>query len=134
QASLGPVAQAIAAVKGQYAGTPVAATEPVFGYMAQALGLRVITPIEFQKAIEEGEDPPAAAIAQMEDHIKKRQVKVLIYNVQTVSPITTRLQQVAKQAGVPVVPVSETLPAGKSFQQWVLSELERVRQALGPAR
>jgi zinc/manganese transport system substrate-binding protein len=134
QASLPPLTQAIAAMKGQYAGTPVAATEPVFGYMAQAVGLNVITPIEFQKAIEEGEDPPAAAIAQMEDHLKKHQVRLLIYNVQTVSPITTRVRQVAKQAGVPVVPVSETLPAGKSFQQWMLSELEQIRQALGPAK
>jgi zinc/manganese transport system substrate-binding protein len=132
QASLPPITQAIAALKGQYAGTPVAATEPVFGYMAQALGLNVITPMEFQKAIEEGEDPPAAAIAQMEDHLKKRQVKLLIYNQQTVSPITTRVQQIAKQAGVPVVPVYETLPPGKSFQQWILATLQQVRQALGP--
>ncbi len=134
QASLPPVTQTIAALKAQHAGTPVGATEPVFGYMAQAVGLNVITPMEFQKAIEEGEDPPAAAIAQMEDQLKKHQVKLLIYNVQTVSPITTRVQQLAKQAGVPVVPVSETLPAGKSFQQWVLSQLEQIRQALGPGK
>lgn len=134
ESSLPAVTRAIAAMRGQYAGTPVAATEPVFGYMAQAIGLNVITPIAFQRAIEEGEDPPAAAIAQMEEHLKKRQVKMLIYNVQTVSPITTRVRQVAKQSGVPVVPVSETLPAGKSFQQWVLSELEQIRQALGSAK
>jgi zinc/manganese transport system substrate-binding protein len=134
QASLPPLTQAIAGLKAQSAGTAVAATEPVFGYMAQAVGLNVVTPMEFQKAIEEGEDPPAAAIAQMEDQLKKHQVKLLIYNVQTVSPITTRVQQLAKQLGVPVVPVSETLPAGKSFQQWMLSQLEQIRQALGPGK
>ena len=134
QASLPPMTQAITAMRGQYAGTPVAATEPVFGYMAQAVGLNVITPKAFQKAIEEGVDPPAAAIAQMEDHLKKRQVKLLIYNRQTVSPLTARVSQLAKRAGVPVVPVSETLPAGKSFQQWMLSELEQIRQALGPGK
>jgi zinc/manganese transport system substrate-binding protein len=134
QASLPPLTQAIAALKGQYAGTPVAATEPVFGYMAQATGLNVITPMEFQKAIEEGEDPPAAAIAQMEDHLKKHQVKLLLYNTQTVSPITTRVQQLAKQAGVPVVGVSETLPPGKSFQGWMLSQLEQVRTALSQGK
>lgn len=134
QASLPPLTRAIATMKGQYGGTPVAATEPVFQYMAQAVGLNVITPMAFQKAIEEGVDPPAAAIARMEDHLKKRQVKLLIYNVQTVSPLTTRVQQLAKQAGVRVVPVSETLPVGKSFQQWMLSELEQIRQALGPGK
>jgi zinc/manganese transport system substrate-binding protein len=134
QASLPPLTQAIAGLKAQSAGTAVAATEPVFGYMAPAVGLNVVTPMEFQKAIEEGEDPPAAAIAQMEDQLKKHQVKLLIYNVQTVSPITTRVQQLAKQLGVPVVPVSETLPAGKSFQQWMLSQLEQIRQALGPGK
>jgi zinc/manganese transport system substrate-binding protein len=134
QASLPALTQAIAGLKGQYAGTPVAATEPVFGYTAQAVGLNVITPTAFQKAIEEGEDPPAAAIAQMEDHLKKRQVKLLLYNTQTASPITKRVQQLAKQAGVPVVGVSETLPPGKSFQQWMLSQLEQIRLALSQGK
>lgn len=134
QASLPPLTQAIAGLRGQHTGTPVAATEPVFGYMAQATGLNIITPMEFQKAIEEGEDPPAAAIAQMEDHLKKRQVKLLLYNPQTVSPITTRVRQLAKLSGVPVVGVSETLPPRKSFQQWMLSQLEQIRLALGPGK
>jgi len=134
QASLPPLTQAIGGLKGRYAGTPVAATEPVFGYMAQAAGLNVITPMEFQKAIEEGQDPPAAAIAQMEDHLKKRQVRLLLYNTQTVSPITNRVRDLAKQAGVPVVGVSETLPPGKSFQQWMLSQLEQVRLALSQGK
>jgi zinc/manganese transport system substrate-binding protein len=131
--SLTPLNQAIAGLKAQHAGTPVAATEPVFGYMAEAIGLKVITPMEFQKAIEEGQDPPAAAMAQMEDQLRKRQVKVLFYNTQTVSPITTRVQQLAKQVGVPVVGVSETEPPGKSYQQWMLSQLEQLRRALGGA-
>ena len=134
QASLRPFTQAIASLKAQHAGAPAAATEPVFAYMAKALGLNVITPIAFQKAIEEGEDPPAAAIAQMEDHLRKHQVKVLLYNTQTVSPITTRVQQLAKQMGIPVVGVSETEPPGKSFQQWMLSQLEQLRTALAQGK
>ena len=134
QASLPPLTQAIDRIRTQYAGAPVAATEPVFDYMAQAVGLNVITPRAFQKAIEEGNDPPAAARAQMEDQLKQHQAKVLIYNTQTVSPITTRMRQLAKQAGVPVVGVSETEPPGKSFQQWMLSQLEQLRAALGQGR
>jgi zinc/manganese transport system substrate-binding protein len=134
QASLPPLTQAIDRLRAQYAGTAVAATEPVFGYMAQATGLNVITPVAFQKAIEEGDDPPAAAMAQMEDQLKQHQAKVLLYNTQTVSPITTRVRQLAKQAGVSVVGVSETEPPGKSFQTWMLSQLEQLRTALGQGR
>ena len=121
----------IAGIKAQYRGAPVACTEPVFGYMAAALGLNVLTPLSFQKAVEEGEDPPASALAQMEDQLRQHQVKVLLYNTQTVSPITTRIQQMARSVGVPVVGVSETEPPGTSFQQWMLSQLEPLRLALG---
>ena len=131
QASLAPLNRAIAAINAQYGGAPVACTEPVFGYMAAALGLNVLTPLSFQKAVEEGEDPPASALAQMEDQLRQHQVKVLLYNTQTVSPITTRVQQLAKSVGVPVVGVSETKPPGKTFQQWMLSQLEPLRLALG---
>jgi zinc/manganese transport system substrate-binding protein len=134
QASLPPLTQAIDGLRAQYAGTPVAATEPVFGYMAQATGLNVITPVAFQKAIEEGDDPPARGLAEMEDQLKQHQAKLLLYNTQTVSPITTRVQQLAKQSGVPLVGVSETEPPGKSFQQWMLSQLEEVRAALGQGK
>jgi zinc/manganese transport system substrate-binding protein len=134
QASLLPLNQAIASIKAQYGGTPVACTEPVFGYTAAALGLNVLTPIEFQKAIEEGEDPPASAMAKMEDQLKTHQVKVLLYNTQTVSPITTRVRELAKRVGVPVVGVSETEPPGKSFQQWMLSQLEALRAALAAGK
>src|SRR5437588_867390 len=114
QASLAPLNHAIAGIKAQYGGAPVACTEPVFGYMAAALGLVVLTPLSFEKAIEEGEDPPAPALAKMEDHLRQHQVKVLLYNTQTVSPITTRVQQLAQTEGVPVVGVSETKPPGKT--------------------
>lgn len=134
QASLLPLNQAIASIKAQYGGTPVAFTEPVFGYMAAALGLTVLTSLEFQKAIEEGEDPPASALARMEDQLKTHQVKVLLYNTQTVSPITTRVRELARRVGVPVVGVSETEPPGKSFQQWMLSQLEALRAALAASK
>ncbi|HKV45746.1 MAG TPA: zinc ABC transporter substrate-binding protein [bacterium] len=130
RASLTPLNEAVASIKARYHGTAVALTEPVFSYMAAALGLNVVTPLAFQKAIEEGEDPPAAALAQMEDQLKGHQAKLLLYNTQTVSPITLGIQALAKRVGVPVVGVSETKPPKKSFQQWMLSQLDAVRAAL----
>jgi zinc/manganese transport system substrate-binding protein len=101
--------------------------------MAEALDLHVITPESFQKAIEEGNEPPASAIAQMDDQLRMHQAKVLLYNVQTVTPITTKMQQRAKQFGIPVVGVSETEPRGKNYQQWMLSQLDSLESALAGA-
>jgi zinc/manganese transport system substrate-binding protein len=130
QASLRALARTVGALKARYAGTPVAATEPVFTYMAQAIGLTILTPVAFQKTIEEGEDPPAAATARMEDQLRTHRVRLLLYNTQTVSPVTARMQQLAREVGVPVVGVSETEPPGRSFQQWMLGQLEAVDAAL----
>ncbi len=134
QASLQPLTEKIATLKTRHTGAPVAVTEPVFNYMARATGLNVLTPMAFQKAIEEGQDPPASAVAQMEDHLRKHQVKVLLYNTQTASPLTTRIRQLAKQSGVPVVGVSETLPPRRTFQQWMLGQLDELDAALGQGK
>ena len=133
QGALRPLNDKITELRGRYHGTSVAFTEPVFGYMAEALDLRVITPESFQRAIEEGDEPPASAIAQMDDQLRTHQVKVLLYNVQTVTPITTKVQQRAKQLGIPVVGVSETEPFGKSYQQWMLTQLDNLEAALAGA-
>ncbi len=130
QGALRPLQDRIAEIRRRYGGAPVAFTEPVFAYMAAALDLRVITPEAFQRAVEEGEEPPASSIAQMDDQLRMHQAKVLLYNVQTVTPITTRVRQRAKQLGIPVVGVSETEPHGKSYQQWMLSQLENLEAAL----
>ncbi|HYM70546.1 MAG TPA: zinc ABC transporter substrate-binding protein [bacterium] len=133
QGALRPLNDKVAAVRNRYHGTPVALTEPVFGYMAEALGLHVITPETFQRAIEEGQEPPASAIAQMDDQLRTHQAKVLLYNIQTVTRITTKVQQRATQLGIPVVGVSETEPLGKSYQQWMLSQLGSLEAALAGA-
>jgi zinc/manganese transport system substrate-binding protein len=38
--------------------------------------------------------------------------------------------RLAKASTIPVVAVSETEPAGKNYQAWVMSELDAVDQAL----
>jgi len=130
QRSLRPLTDKIAALRARYSGAPVAVTEPVFGYMAAAVGLRVLTPEAFQRAVEDGDEPPASAIAQMDDQLRTHQVKVLLYNIQTVTPITTKVQQRARQLGIPVVGVSETEPLGKSYVQWMLAQLDALDASL----
>ena len=131
QSSLIPVQQKITEIKNKYNGTPVGLTETIFLYQTQPIGLKVMTPFEFEKAVAEGNDPPADTVVTANDQITNREIKVLIYNVQTVTPITTNLQNEAKQNNIPIVPVSETMPAGKTYQSWMLDQLDDLEQALG---
>lgn len=129
--SLLPIQQEISDLKSKYAGTPVGLTETIFLYQSGPIGLNVLTPFDYEKAIAEGNDPPADTVVTANNQIAQRLVKVLIYNVQTVTPLTTNLENAAKQNAIPVVPVSETMPQGKTYQGWMLDQLEALQQALG---
>lgn len=131
--SLMPLEQKISAINSKYAGTPVALTETIYLYQSTPEGLDVLTPFEFEKAIAEGNDPPANTVTTTNDQITRKQVKVLIYNVQTVTPITTNLQNEARSLNIPIVPVSETMPPAKTYQTWMMDQLDTLEQALATA-
>lgn len=129
--SLQPYLDEIRAIRQTYAGTPIGATETVFVYMASALGLDLTTPPEFMEAVSEGNDPPARSVVAFQDQISSRLVKVLVYNVQTVTAVTTSVKDLAASQHVPTVGVSETLqPANAKFQQWQLAQLQALARAL----
>lgn len=132
-ADLKKVADKAATIKARFAGAPVTATEPVFGYMAAALGLTMRNET-FQTAVMNDTEPSARDTAAMEADLKTHAVKVFFYNSQVTDPLTDRLLSLAHKAGVPVVGVSETQPAGKSFADWMLGELDATEKALaGPS-
>jgi zinc/manganese transport system substrate-binding protein len=128
-ASLTPIAQKVAALRAKYAGMPVTATEPVFGYMAEALGLTMRNE-RFQLAVMNDTEPSAADVRAMEDDLRQRRVKLFIYNRQASDAAAERLLGIARAAGIPVLGVAETEPAGKTYQQWILGELDALDQAL----
>jgi zinc/manganese transport system substrate-binding protein len=129
--SLRPYTQRIAGIRGKFSGVPVAATESIFVYMATALGLNLISPPEFMNAVAEGNDPPASAVIAFQDQITGKQAKVLVYNVQTATAVTTNVKHLAAVAGIPQVGVSETLqPESATFQDWQLSQLNALQSAL----
>jgi zinc/manganese transport system substrate-binding protein len=131
-ASLRPIDAVIAAIRRRYPGAPVAYTERVPGYLLQAAGLTVVTPPGFASAIEDGNEPSAGATAQMFELITSRGTKVLLYNAQTVSPVTQQVRALARQYGVPVVPVTETMPPSfRSYQAWQLAQATALLSALG---
>ena len=57
-------------------------------------------------------------------------MKVLIYNSQTVTPITTNLENAAEAENIPVVPVTETMPPNDTYQTWMMAELNTLEAAL----
>ena len=129
EASLRPLADEIATLRRTYKGTPVTATEPVFGYMAAALGLEMRNP-GFQLAIMNNTEPGASEIAAFQHDLRSRAVRLLLYNVQTSEALTERMKALARQSGVPVVGISETEPANMNYQAWMMSQLTALGQAL----
>lgn len=132
--SFAPLTAKIAELKSRFPGTPVAYTEPVPGYLLAAMGFQVLTPAGFAKAIENGTDPAPADVAAQQDLLTGHKVKVLLYNSQATSPVTDSIKTLAGQSGVPVVGVSETMPAGVGFVTWQLTQLNAIETALGGAR
>ncbi len=128
--SLAPLRREVAAIRARYPGAPVAYTEPVPGYLLSAAGLRNLAPDSFTRPIEDGTEPAPAAVAAMNTLVTQHGIRVLLYNSQAVSPITAQLRAEARSAGIPVVPVSETLPPGLSFQRWQLEQARGLASAL----
>ncbi len=129
RASLQPLNSKITALRARYRGTPVIATEPVFGYMADALGLNMQSQ-RLQRAIMNGTEPSAMDIAAFERNLRDKRVRVLIYNRQAQTPMTQRMLDIARTAGIPTVSVTETLPLRTTYQQWMLTQIDALANAL----
>ncbi len=117
-------------IKTASGGTGVAITEPVPLYLLEASGLVDKTPERFSRAIEAGTDVSPLVLKQTLALFSDHAVKLLAYNEQTSGPETAAVLAAAKKAGVPVVPVRETLPAGKTYLTWMTSMLDELRAAL----
>jgi zinc/manganese transport system substrate-binding protein len=121
------------AIKATHGGAKVAVTEPVPLYLVQAAGLVDATPEAFSEAVEEGTDPPAAVLAATLATLQgPAKVEALLPNAQTETPLTTQVQQAATANGVPVVKVTETLPAGVTdYVAWMTQQVDALATALG---
>lgn len=119
-----------AQVKAAHDGASVAITEPVPGYLLEACGLVDATPEEFSEAIEEGTDVPVGAMSDTLDLFSSHAVVALVYNEQTSGPETEQVLAAAKDASVPAVPVTETLPSGVDYVGWMTANLTALQEAL----
>jgi len=120
----------IAAVKSKYANIPVTATEPVYGYMADAMGLKM-QGLDFQWKIMNDTEPTPKMIADYQGLLSGQKVKVLFYNSQVSDSITKNMQDLARKNNIPVVGVTETMPANVTINQWLTGEVNATASALG---
>jgi len=132
QDSMLRLTEKVTALKGKYAGMPVTATEPVFDYMARAIGLEMRNPA-FQRAVMNDTEPSARDVAAFEDDLRQHRVKVLLYNLQATGTVPDRMRRIAEEAHIPVVGVSEVEPQGMRYQDWMSSELDALEKALSGA-
>jgi zinc/manganese transport system substrate-binding protein len=131
-AAMEPYASLIDKIKAQAAGKSYAATEAIFDYQAQALGLANKTPEGYRRASANESEPSPGDINAFRATLAARQIDVLIYNTQTEGSTPEQIRSAAEQAGVPVVDVTETVPPGQtSFEGWQCAQLSALAKALG---
>ena len=124
----------IAQIKARYAGTAVGASESIFALQAPALGLSLITPASFMKAVSEGTEVSAQDTITAQRQITSHQIKVWIYNSQNETPEIQQLNSIARANHIPIATVTETLsPQTDTFEQWQVAQLEGIERALHEA-
>jgi zinc/manganese transport system substrate-binding protein len=134
-ASLAPIITTLSTIAHTFHGAPVAYTERVPGYLLADAGLSVRTPVGFATAVEQGTDPGPADTIAMQGLITGHRIAVLLYNVQTVTPVTAQIRQLARKNHVPIVGVAETLPTSfRTYQQWQQSQASALLRALQASR
>jgi zinc/manganese transport system substrate-binding protein len=129
--SLGVYNARIHEIAQKFAGTKVAATEDIFVYLANATKLDLISPPAFMQAVAEGNDPPASSVVTFQQQIQNKSVTLLVYNQQTVTPLTQDIKAMAKQNNIPTVGITETVqPPDMQFQAWMNAELILLQDGL----
>lgn len=121
--------QLIERIKTQHKDISVIATEPVFGYMAQALGFHM-QGIPFQLSMMNDVDPSPKQVQDFQRQLQQHRVKLVFYNLQVSSPLVLHLLQQAKLLGIPIIGVTETQPRHITYYQWMRDQLKRMEQAL----
>jgi zinc/manganese transport system substrate-binding protein len=121
-------------IRERYAGTPVGYSESIFRPLGEDLHLKLLTPYSFAKAVAEGTDVTARDKRTVDEQAEGRRIKVWVFNSQNVTPDVQRVNELAKAAGIPIATVTETLdPAGDTFEQWQVKQLEGLLRALREA-
>ncbi|GAA3729722.1 zinc ABC transporter substrate-binding protein [Leifsonia bigeumensis] len=115
----------------EFEGKKAFATEPVPDYLLQELGFENVTPEDYVSAVEGGVDVAPSVLLEALRLIESGQVALLVHNEQTTGPEIEQAVTAAREHDVPVVPMTETLPAGMHYLDWMRSNIDAIVAALG---
>ncbi|HCD08435.1 MAG TPA: metal ABC transporter substrate-binding protein [Lactobacillus sp.] len=131
-ASLKPIQKELSQLKTLAQKVPnknVYVSEPVFDYAIAATGFKV-TDKNFEKAIENGTDPTPSTIKKMHQAINNKQIAFFVLNTQTNNKVINNLVSLAEKKNIPILKVTETLPEGKTYKEWMLSQYQAMNKIL----
>ena len=94
-------------------------TEPLAAWLLADLGFFNKTPAEFSEAIENETDVPPSVMKESLDLIKGGKIKYLVINSQTQNSQVQQIVDAARDAGVRAVMLSEVLPKGTPYVEWM---------------
>jgi zinc/manganese transport system substrate-binding protein len=120
----------MAGVSGKYAGASFVASEPVANYLLIELGLKDLTPKTFSQAIEEEMDVSPKDLLEIQNLLKSKAIDVFVVNPQTGSVQIDSLVALAKQNNIAVVELSELLPEGSNYYEWMDLNIANLEAAL----
>lgn len=131
-AGLAAIEQRAADLKAAHPGLQAVVTEPVANYLLSEVGVTDVTPEGFAEAVEAETDPAPRDVADVDALITGKQIQLLVFNEQTSGPVTDQVRAQAEQAGITVLPVSETLPEGTTdYLAWINGTLDTLETDLG---
>lgn len=118
-------------IRSRHAGVPVGATESLVVDLTSDLGLNLVTPPAYLRAVAEGNEPTASDRIAIDAQIDGHQIAALLFNTQNSTPGVQSVVDRARAAGIPVVEVTESLtPRGATFQDWQSAQLRALSDAL----
>ena len=120
----------VAQVSGTASGAKVISSEPVADYLLAELLLSNITPSGFSEAIEEETDVSPKDLLEMQNLLKSKAVGLFVVNPQTGSVQIDALIKLAEQNQIPVVALSELLPEGTRYFEWMEANIALLEEAL----
>jgi zinc/manganese transport system substrate-binding protein len=101
-----------ATIGAEHPGLTAVATEPVAGYLLQAIGIADVTPAGYVEQSESDAGPSALVRRQTVEVIASGRARLLVRGAQTEDPVSRLLAVAADDRGIPEVVVAETLPDG----------------------
>ena len=111
-------------------GKKVISSEPVADYLLEELKLENKTPASFSQAIEEETEVSPKDLLEIENLIKSGEVNLFVLNIQTASSQIAKIGILAQENGINPVGLSELLPDGQRYFEWMESNILAIEIAL----